>query len=184
MKTDHPVEQVSYTEVNKFIEGLNKISATGDTKSQELLEQIILGHKKGDVYDLPTEAQWEFVMRDRGNANKKYFDQDDESRLKNFAWFNENSGDQTHAVASLQPRMVDGLPFYDLEGNVWEWSKDWYMDKLKGGKDPETSAGYVLGVRGGSWSYGAACARPGYRGYYHADSRLAHVGFRLIRTRP
>ena len=185
MKADHPVETVNYTEVNEFIAGLNQLSSTGDAKAQELLEKLIPGHKKGDVYDLPTEAQWEFVMRDRGNANKKHFDKDDESDLANFAWYNKNSVNQTHAVASLQPRMIDGQPFYDLEGNVWEWNKDWYDGTLKGGKDPQgAAAGSNRVMRGGGWFSYADSLRSGYRNYWGPEDRYSHVGFRLVRTRP
>ncbi len=186
MKADHPVEQVSWDDVKGYIDGLNRLSSSGDAKTQELLEKLIPGHKKGDVYDLPTEAQWEFVMRNRGHANKTHFDRDDESDVPNHAWFSGNSGNQTHAVATLQPRMIDGKPFYDLEGNVWEWNKDWYDGTLKGGKDPQgpTTPGSDRVRRGGSWFNNARCLRSGNRGSRGPGNRNHFVGFRLVRTSP
>lgn len=124
-------------------------------------------------------------MRDRGNANKKHFDRDDEADVPNHAWFSVNSGNQTHAVATLQPRMIDGKPFYDLEGNVWEWNKDWYDGTLKGGQDPQGAATRSFRViRGGSWVSDARGLRSGYRRNYDPGGRNNLVGFRLVRTRP
>ena len=143
------------------------------------------GHKKGDVYDLPTEAQWEFVMKDRGNANKRHFDRDDDTDLAKHAWHKENSGKQTHAVASLQPRLIDGKPFYDLEGNVWERTKDRYDETLEGGKDPQgPNSGSYRVIRGGSWGYNASGLRSGNRYDWGPGNRYSDVGFRLVRTRP
>ncbi len=185
MKPDHPVEQVSYEDVQEFIVGLNKLSNSGDAKNQAVLDKLIPGHKKGDMYDLPTEAQWEFVMRDRGQANKKHFDRDDEADVPNHAWFSGNAGSQTHAVATKQARMIDGKPFHDLEGNVWEWNKDWYDGTLKGGIDPQGPAkGSGRVIRGGSWYGDARFLRSGYRNDGSPGDRGISVGFRLVRTSP
>lgn len=186
MKPDHPVEQVSWNDVKEYIDGLNRLSSSGDTKTQELLERLIPGHQKGDVYDFPTEAQWEFVMRDRGAANKKHFDRDDEAEVPKHAWYSGNSGNQTHAVGQKQPRMIDGKPFYDLEGNVWEWNKDSWdgSSKLPGGKDPIGISGSYRVLRGGSWNNFAQGLRSGYRNSYVPGIRGSNVGFRLVRTRP
>ncbi len=186
MKPDHPVENVSWTEVREFIDGLNHLSSQGDWKTQDLLVQLISGHQKGDIYDLPTEAQWEFVTRDRGNANKKYFDRDDEAELLKYGWFNVNSGDQTHAVATRQARMIDGNPFYDLEGNVSEWIKDSWDggDKLPGGKNPLSKAGIFRAIRCGSWGDSAQNLRTGARFSDMPSERSNQNGFRLVRTRP
>lgn len=191
MKPDHPVEKVSYDDVKTYIDGLNRLSNQGDLKTQELLRELIPGHKKGDIYDLPTEAQWEFVMRDRGNANKKHFDRDDEADLPKYAWFAVNSGNETHAVATLQPRMIDASgdgirrSFYDLEGNVWEWNKDFYDGALKGGQDPQVPPnGSYRVIRGGGWYSYAQYLRSGDRSSRSSGDRRDNLGFRLVRTRP
>jgi formylglycine-generating enzyme required for sulfatase activity len=183
MKPDHPVEHVSYEDIKEFLVGLNKLSNSGDAKDQALLDKLIPGHKKGDVYDLPTEAQWEFTIRDRGNVNKKYFDRDDEVDLPNYAWYFGNSGNETHAVATKQPRMIDGKPFFDMEGNVFEWTKDW-QGTLIGGADPEgPTTGFHRVLRGGirmiGWSLWSD-----FRQGNNTDFRSTDVGFRLVRTRP
>ncbi len=186
MKHNHPVENVRWTEVKEFIDGLNLLSSQGDVKTQELLEQIFPEHQQGDIYDLPTEAQWEFVMRDRGNANKKYFDRDDEAELSKYAWYKANSGDQTHAVATRFARMIDGKPFYDLEGNVSEWIKDSWNggSKLPGGNDPLGKAGIYRAVRSSSSFDDAQDLRSGARFSNESSDRNNQKGFRLVRTRP
>ncbi len=187
MIANHPVESVSWFEVAEFIDGLNILSKTGDTKIQNLLDILIPGHMKSDVYDFPMEAQWEFVMRDRGNANKKYFDRDDRADVPTYGWSSENSADKIHEVAALQPRLIEGQPFYDLEGNVWEYNKDSWdrRTKLPGGKDPLGTIGSYRITRGGSWwCYPSLCMRSGYRNSYPPDKFNFDLGFRLVRYRP
>jgi formylglycine-generating enzyme required for sulfatase activity len=186
MKPGHPLEQVSWDDVKEFIDGLNLLSIAYDVKTQKLLTELIPGHQKGDIYDFPTDAQWEFVMRDRGNANKIYFDRDEETDLANYAWFDKNSGQQTHAVAWHNPRIIDGKQFYDLEGNVMEWTKDSWdgISSLLGGKDPIGTNGSYRVLRGGGWRYGARYLRSGDRAHGDPGGRDYDVGFRLVRTRP
>jgi formylglycine-generating enzyme required for sulfatase activity len=180
MKPDHPVEMVSYDDVKEFIDGLNKLSNSSETKDQALLDKLIPGHKKGDIYDFPTEAQWEFVMRDRGNANKKFFDRDDITDLSKHAWSSENSDYHTHAVATLKPRMIDtngdGIrrPFYDLEGNVSEWVKD---PQVPTDRDSRV-------VRNGHWGLAAEESYSSGRMLIYLGKSLNWVGFRLVRHVP
>ena len=194
MKPNHPVEQVSYVDIQEFIDGLNRLSNSSDAKTQELLIKLMPGHKKGDHYDLPTQAQWMFVRLDRGHATKTYFDRDDQAELPNYAWFEINSGDQTHAVATLLPRLIDGKPFYDLEGNVSEWNKDWrdnwHEGRVEIGKDPQgPPVGDFRIYRGGHWNINAwytsvwqlNCSWCN-TAYEPQVSNLT-LGFRLLRTR-
>jgi formylglycine-generating enzyme required for sulfatase activity len=183
MKVKHPVENVSWKVVQEFIDGLNVLSSSNDEKIISLLSELIPGHTKGDFYDFPTEAQWEFIMRDRGNANKKYFDRDDDADLSNYAWFDKNSGKQTHAVATRNPRVIDGKLFYDLEGNVYEWTKDSRdaVSVLQGGQDPQITKGPFRAIRGGAWNYDALYLRSGYRTFYNPDNHYRDLGFRLVR---
>jgi formylglycine-generating enzyme required for sulfatase activity len=185
MKPDHPVEQVSYNDVQDFILGLNKLSNSAEIKTQEMLQKLIPDHKKGDVYDLPTEAQWEFVMRDKGNADGMFFDRNDESEILDHAWVSENSNRETHAVATRKPRAVEGKPFYDLEGNVSEWVKDsldGFTNPLPGGVDPITTTGKYRVLRGSNWKAPASRMRSGIRSADNPDSRFGSHGFRLIRV--
>ncbi len=174
-----PVEKVSYEDIQTWIKGLNELSQNGEPS----LVDIIPGHKKGDVYRLPTEAEWEFVVRGRGQYNDTYHFGNQEAQLGDHAWFSGNSGSQTHPVGQKKPLVINGREFHDMHGNVWEWVHDWYGDKLPGGTDPQgPNTGSDRVIRGGSWSYFASVLRSGYRGSWRPGDRLNSVGFRLVRT--
>lgn len=117
MKPDHPVENVAYMDALAFIEGLKQLSVQDDSR----LHNMIVGHRKGDRYRLPTEVEWLYVATNRGRSSEKYFFGDDLSELKDYAWYLANSQSMTHQVGLLKPLIIDGAKFYDILGNVWEW---------------------------------------------------------------
>lgn len=75
---DHPVEQVSWNDVQEFIRKLNQ-------------------REGGNKYRLPGEAEWEYAAR-AGSTSRFSFG-DDEGRLGESAWYKGNSGRRTHPVA-------------------------------------------------------------------------------------
>lgn len=68
-------------------------------------------------YHLPSEAQWEFAARNRGQIVAFATNNGDVDT-------NVNISDYTRAVASFAP---NPLGFYDLTGNANEWVQDWYQ---------------------------------------------------------
>ncbi len=171
MKPDHPVERVSWIEVTRFIKNLNDLSKIDNFKIQNLLTRLIPEHQKNDVYDLPTSEQWEFVMRDRGNAKNRFFDKSDDSEISKYAWHDTNSGHDTHTVAELLPRMIDGKPFYDMEGNVSELTKD----LCRNSTDCHVARGSNY-VTASKYSHILSSHWP------QQDTPNHAVGFRLVRT--
>ena len=171
MKPDHPVEQVSWNDISEFITKLNDLSKLDDPKTQNVLKKLIPDHQKNDDYDFPTSEQWEFVMRNLGNANNKFFDKANDSELSKYAWYDKNSDNETHAVAQLLPRIIDGKPFYDMEGNVWEWNKSSHY-----------SSASDRVYRGGGFYNFAYQLHSGYRSGNPPDYRNGVLGFRLVRT--
>jgi len=183
---DFPVEQVSWSDAQEFIDELNRREA-------------------GGKYRLPTEAEWEYAAR-AGSTTEFCFG-DDKDLLGNFAWyrgqgFNEDFGAvrTTHPVASRQP---NAWGLYDMHGNVFEWCQDWFEDYQEGsvidptGPDMPQYFTRLLGlpdkevprvgspvrvVRGGSWVSLAGECRSACRGRLAVDARAGHLGFRLART--
>jgi formylglycine-generating enzyme required for sulfatase activity len=103
----------------KFIQKLNQLAANKDS----LIKELIPDHQEGDVYGLPTNEQIEFVVRNRGRNNDAYFFGDDESKLKEYAWYNENSNGKPHPVALLKPLVVDGQKIWDIVGNLFTYAR-------------------------------------------------------------
>ncbi|OHB78343.1 MAG: hypothetical protein A2Z25_23655 [Planctomycetes bacterium RBG_16_55_9] len=139
-------------------------------------------------YRLPTEAEWEYACR--AGTKTAYFFGDDSSKLKDYAWFDENSGGRPQPVGQKPPNPW-GL--YDMVGNVWEWCNDFYKvdyyqespkDNPRGSESGDTKI-----VRGGAWKFSAECCRAGYRyneapGYADVCFGYDIYGFRCARNAP
>ena len=152
-----PVETVSWDDCQEFITKLN--AATGRR------------------FRLPTEAEWEYAARG-GNKSKGY-KYSGSNNLDDVAWYDDNSGSKTHAVAMKSP---NELGIYDMIGNVWEWCQDWYGDYEKGAQNNPTgpSSGSDRVIRGGSWYYFARRCRSSYRHSGEPSNSGGDLGLRLV----
>ena len=142
----HPVERVSWNAAKRFISKLN-------TNFPE------------NTYRLPTEAEWEYACR--AGTTTRYFHGDDEAQLSEFAVCDRDF-DEGHAPVGSRKPNAWGL--YDMLGNIWEWTNDWYDDgyyKKSVVNDPqgpmESPHGEFRVMRGGSFrgleSYAVRCGR-------------------------
>jgi len=104
---------------------------------------------------LPSEAEWEYAARANRPA-ARYGEADV------IAWYKGNSYDRSHEVAQKQP---NAWQLYDMLGNLWEWTGDWY------------NSDYVA-LRGGSWSTSAANIRVSARGWDAPNHHRKFTGFR------
>jgi formylglycine-generating enzyme required for sulfatase activity len=136
----------------------------------------------GWEYTLPTEAQWERACRARTETIFSFGD--DESKLGEHGWFSDNAGDVNEEFAHrVGQKKANPWGLHDMHGNVWEWCRDVYTEKLPGGRDPEVKAdektkGSYRVYRGGGWSRDAAFCRSGFRFRPQPDHRSFHLGFR------
>ena len=153
-----PVEKVSWDDCQEFLRKLN--AATGKH------------------FRLPTEAEWEYAARG-GNLSKDYKYSGSNS-IGSVAWYYDNSGSQTHPVATKSP---NELGIFDMSGNVWEWCQDWYGDKYYGSSPSSNPIGPSSGSyrvnRGGSWFSDAGVCRVSSRDADSPDYRFINLGLRL-----
>ena len=164
----HPVESISWDMIQVFIGRMNK---NRDDCQRTPFEAV-------GCYRLPTEAEWELAAR--GRTKTAYFFGNNSTLLHIYAWYWENSFEQTHGVGR-KPANLFGL--HDVHGNVWEWVYDSYVDILPGGNDPlvndEASPGVI---RGGSALNHAEDLRCASRRKYWGKNWNLNVGFRLAKT--
>mgnify|MGYP006297570197 FL=1 len=134
-------------------------------------------------YRLPTEAEWEYAARSGGRDDRKWSGTDSESELGDYAWYDPNSGSETHPVSTKQP---NDLGIYDMSGNVWEWCWDWYNSGYYSDSPSNNPTGSVSGwyrvIRGGVWYHDADYCRTVYRINYPPSQSNRGLGFRLTRS--
>nr|WP_318707227.1 SUMF1/EgtB/PvdO family nonheme iron enzyme [uncultured Treponema sp.] len=133
--------------------------------------------KKAKGYRLPTEAEWEYIAREKGTSTTTYSGSD---TIDEVAWYSSNSSNKTHEVKG---KKANSLGIYDMSGNVWEWCYDWFGTVSSSTADTGKSSGSLRILRGGSWyNYASDCA-VSYR-YYEIDQsfRFNCYGFRVVRS--
>jgi formylglycine-generating enzyme required for sulfatase activity len=159
----HPVESVTWHDVQTFIAKLNAMT--------------------DQRFRLPTEAEWEYACR--AGSDAQYHFGDDEDKLGEYAWYSGNSGNRTHPVGQKKP---NGFGLYDMLGNVWEWcvdrySKTYYSVSTRDNPKGPTSGQYRV-LRGGGWHYPAISLRPANRYYQSPEYKYADTGFRIAQDAP
>jgi formylglycine-generating enzyme required for sulfatase activity len=168
----HPVEQVSWEDIQLFLEKLRVASTlrlpAGESPSTGKRLQ----------FALPTEVQWEYACR--GGTKTFWYDGNTEESLRESGWYRRNSDSQTHPVGQLK---ANAWGLCDMHGNAWEWCADWYGEDYYGQSPLNDPSGPPKGshrvIRGGSWYNTPWSCRSANRYAYAPDSRTNMLGFRL-----
>ena len=182
-KAKHPVVQLAYEDAEAYAKWIGK--------------------------ELPTEAEWEFAARG-GLAGAEFVWGDEftpagkymaNSWQGEFPWQNLKT-DGFEGIAPVGQFPPNGYGLYDMAGNVWEWTTDWYQEHGKishsccGAINPrgaEKEQSYDPNtpdikiprkvMKGGSY----LCApnycrryRPAARMAQPIDTSTCHLGFRCV----
>ncbi|MCK6695446.1 MAG: formylglycine-generating enzyme family protein, partial [Thermoanaerobaculia bacterium] len=148
-----------------------------------------------DGYRLPTEAEWEYAARGRGQkvrfGNGKNIADPGEINFDGSAEYKQGYSvagvyrGKTVSAGSLGSPNALGL--HDMSGNVWEWCWDWYDGKqyekdANGAYNPTgAGSGQYRVVRGGSWGYNPGGCRAADRSGWYPLGRGLNFGFRVAR---
>ena len=146
----------------------------------------ILSRKTGLVFDLPTEAQWEYACRAGTttalNSGKDLTTMSTCPNVSAVGWYlgNTDNGENRHQpVGQLLP---NAWGLYDMHGNVWELCRDWF-----GNLEPDTAAnppGAATGsnrvIRGGGWQSSAVGCRSAMRSSINPEKNNWDTGFRVM----
>jgi len=178
-KENHPVVHVAYEDAQAYARWLGR--------------------------ELPTEAQWEYAARGGRNEGEDWsqaFDKDGKPIANSwqgiFPVYNteEDGYAGTAPVGCFPP---NGYGLYDMIGNVWEWTNDWYVPGHSREEAVNPSGPSLLQVRvaagqspskvikGGSYlcasnycsRYRATARQP-----QEADLSTGHIGFRTVLNAP
>lgn len=157
-----------------------------------------LAQVTGKAYRLPTEAEFEYVLRAGGATAFPWGDGDPAEAIANLAGAGELSGagrrwsqgipgyDDGHwGPAPVRSYAANAFGLFDLDGNLSEWVEDcWHDNYLRApeGTEAWVNPGCELRViRGGSWGSSRDQSRSAWRGSAVAASSGARVGFRVVR---
>ena len=169
---DHPVVHVSWNDANAYCAWAGK--------------------------RLPTEAEWECAARG-GLVQKRYAWGDELTPGgRHFCniWQGEFPTRNTEedgyvGTAPAKSFKPNGYGLYNVAGNVWEWTRDWFSRDFHAADSPATridplgpSSGDRKVIRGGSYlCHQSYCNRyrVGARTINTADSSTGNTGFRCVR---
>jgi len=220
-KRDAAVDLRNYVNWWRWTPGASWRSPFGPESEIAGIEQhpvVHVAYEDAETYalwagkELATEAEWEFAARG-GLEGKKFTWGDEEfpdgkamvnSWQGEFPWQNllTDGYEGTSPVGSFPP---NGFGLYDMTGNVWEWTTDWYVPRhadevVKSCCGPSTNPRITSPeksydpaqpnfriarkvVKGGSH----LCApnyclryRPAARQPQMIDTGMSHIGFRCI----
>ncbi|NEX11333.1 MAG: hypothetical protein C1942_01300 [Prosthecochloris sp.] len=150
-----------------------------------------LSEKRGELFRLPTEAEWEYACR--GGTTTPFstgenLTTDEANYNGNYPYRNNPKGKYRKATVPVESFEPNSYGLYNMHGNVREWCGDWYGEKyyeecrkkgvVENPQGPKEGSYRVL--RGGGWRYNARHCRSAYRYYVNPGYRSYGVGFRLV----
>jgi formylglycine-generating enzyme required for sulfatase activity/serine/threonine protein kinase len=169
----HPVMMVSFDDAQQYVTWLSS--------------------KTSQIYEIPSESQWEYVAR-AGEASAWAGGRSDAvcafgniaGSETPFEWRHDPCGDAfSVGTAAVGTFRANPMGVYDMIGNVAEWTRDCmnlsYLDAPSDGSAWERGMCNSRITRGGSWFSGTAEIRLPARFNLKAGERNDFTGIRLVR---
>lgn len=158
-----PVENVSWSDVRRFIQHLN------------------VARRRG--FRLPTEAEWEYACRAGGSKAFGLTDSltSQTANINGNYPYNGPRGTFREQPIPVGRFAANAWHLFDMSGNVWEWTEDEHCPYPSiSVTDPVGACGSQLRViRGGSWLFDGNSARCGTRYTHRPQDRGPSLGVRL-----
>ncbi len=139
---DHPVPLTNHLQWWSYVPGANwrhPLGPGSDIKGKENSPVVHIAYPDAEAYAkwagkrLPTEAEWEFAARGGlagqpfvwGNTfrpNGKWMANTHQGQFPN-----KDTGEDGYVgIAPVAQFPANGYGLYDMAGNVWQWTSDWY----------------------------------------------------------
>lgn len=161
-KGRYPIINLTYQDIQDYLKWISK--------------------KTGEVYRLPSEAEWEFAARAGTTTAYWWGDGVGKNNANCRRCASKWSGHGSAPVGSFKPNPW-GL--YDMNGNAWEWVGDcWTAHHVA---TPVNGAARMDGnckepvIRGGSWYYFPKLSRSAYRYKNGINVFSYNISFRVLR---
>jgi formylglycine-generating enzyme required for sulfatase activity len=212
---DHPVSLDNYFQWWSYVPGANwkhpigpksNIVGKGNYPVVQIAYEDAQAYAKWAGKRLPTEAEWEFAAR--GGLSGKPYVWGDEFRPHGKWMANTHEGtfptkdtaaDGYAGIAPVAEFPANGYGLFDMAGNVWQWTSDWYRPDYyrrlsaegmarnphgpESAYDPSEPGHQKKVHRGGSFlCTDQYCSRymVGTRGKGDVDTGTNHLGFRCV----